>query len=449
MIEMKKTCNDMEFTSKNDLAWEKIFSELNIEEIIEKEDVFYLSASQIKKIGKREPRLMARMESSENRSSIFESNDLTILQQGKRGHYVIGKFDAFQPLDYSCPNITKKVLPSWNSHINNPLHLKREPEAILNAFNYGMISDIVDDRDNELKMVSFGRRGVDPFSYSIKLKNRDDPFTIGIVSTQMELDGVFENLDCVVNIEAKINQRSDFIARQLYYPYRALSELTEKTIINVFLTATVTGSIYAHVYKIKDKEDYNSMEPVNTIRYDFFEPISIADIREIMNGIQIVFEPTDIMFPQADSVDRLFQVLDIVKSHPGINASTIGEKMDLTGRQGAYYSAACVYLGLLRRDKRGQSYKYRLTEYAKEMMEAAWKQRNMKMIEAIARHHVFYHFIKQYLDTQEAPTKTEITEWLGNNIDKLNCENGTPARRAGTVLGWINWVVQITTYDDC
>ena len=191
------------------------------------------------------------------------------------------------------------------------------------------------------------------------------------------------------------------------------------------------------------------MEAIDVIRYDFYEPISISDIREVMNGIQIVLEPTDIMFPQADSVDRLFQVLDIVKTNPGITASAIGEKMDLSGRQGAYYSAACVYLGLLRRDKYGQSYKYRLTEYAKDLVEATWKKRNLMMIEAIARHLVFYHFIKQYLDTQEPPSKTEITEWLGNNIDKLNCDNGTPARRAGTVLGWINWVIQITTYDDC
>lgn len=151
MIEMKKTCNEIEFTSENDLAWEKIFSELNIKETIEKDDVFYLSASQIKSIGKREPRLMARMESSADRSSIFESNDLTILQHGNRGDYIIGKFDAFQPLDYSCPTLSKKVLPLWDSEINDPLHPKREPEAILNAFNYGMISDIVGPTDNELK----------------------------------------------------------------------------------------------------------------------------------------------------------------------------------------------------------------------------------------------------------------------------------------------------------
>lgn len=446
---MKRNYDDTEYVSEYDLAWDKIFSELNILEVLKKDDVFKLSASQIHDISKREPRLMARMESSEDRYQIFEDKDLTILQQGNRGEYIIGKFDAFLPLDYSGQIKTTKILPNQSSDINNPLLPKREPDAILNAFNYGMFSEVLSCNQEDLKMVSFGRRGTNPFSYSIKLKDKDYPFNINIATTQMELDGVFESLDYVLNVEAKINQRPDFISKQLYYPYRALSELTDKPIINVFLTATVTGSIFAHVFKVKEKEDYNSMEQIDVIRYDFFEHISTTDIRNILKDIQIVLEPSDIMFPQADSVDRLFQVLDIVKSQPGITASEIGKKMDLTGRQGAYYSAACIYLGLLKRDRHGQSYKYRLTDYSREMIEASWKKRNLMMVKAIARHLVFYHFIKQYLDSQEPPSKLEIAEWLGNNIDKLNCDNGTPARRASTVLGWITWVVQITTYDDC
>lgn len=84
------------------------------------------------------------------------------------------------------------------------------------------------------------------------------------------------------------------------------------------------------------------------------------------------------------------------------------------------------------------------------MMESAWKQRNMMMIKAIAKHLVFYYFVKQYLDTQEIPTRKEITTWLNNNIDKLNeDESTTPGRRASTVMGWVAWIIQITNYDDC
>ena len=122
--------------------------------------------------------------------------------------------------------------------------------------------------------------------------------------------------------------------------------------------------------------------------------------------------------------------------------------MGLTGRQGGYYSTACIYLDLLKREKRGRSYKYRLTEYGKEMINSPWKKRNMMMIKAISRHLVFYHFIKQYLETLEAPSKKEIASWLSNNIDGLTEDNGTPNRRASTVSGWITWIVRITSYDE-
>lgn len=444
---MKKVV-DSEYVSEYDRAWNKIFSELDILEFIKKDDVFEITASEISNITKNDLNLMVKMESSEDRYEIFEHNDLTIIQQSNK-QYLIGKFDAFMPLDYSGHIKTTRLVPNQNSDINNPMILRKGSEVILNAYNYGLFSEVLNCSYNDLRMVSYGLHESSPFSYSIKIKNKEYPFSIAVPSTEIELSGVFESLDCVLNVKAVINQRPDFISRQLYLPYRVLSELTSKPVFNILLTATSTGSIFAHVYRVNKKEDYNSMEQIDVVRYDFFEPISIADIREIMDNIQIVHEPSDIMFPQADSVDRLFQVINIVKSKPGITSIDIGKMMNLTERQGAYYSAACVYLGLLKRDRCGHSYKHRLTDYAKEMVESSWKQRNVMMIKAIARHLVFYHFIKQYLDSQKAPSKAEITEWLGNNIDKLNCANGTPARRAGTVLGWINWVVQITTYDDC
>ncbi len=437
---------DLEYVSEYDRAWDKIFSELNILEFINNDDIFKISASEIFDITKKDPNLMVKMDSSEDRYEIFEYNDLSIIQQSDK-QYLIGKFDAFLPLDYSGHVKTTRLIPNQNSDISNPMILRKESEIVLNAYNYRLLSEVCNSND-DLRMVSYGFHESTPFSYSIKIKDKDYSVDIAIPSTEIELGGVFESLDCVLNVKAVFNQYPDFIGRQLYYPYRVLSRLTNKPIFNLLLTATSTGSIYAHIYRVNEKEDYNSMEQIDIVRYDFFEPISIADIRKILYDVQIVYEPSDIMFPQADSVDRLFQVIDIVKLQPGITSTDIGKKMNLTGRQGAYYSAACVYLGLLKRDKYGRSYKYRLTDYAKEMIESSWKQRNMMMIRVIARHLVFYHFIKQYLDSQKAPSKVEITEWLSNNIDKMNCANGTPARRAGTVLGWINWVVQITTYDD-
>lgn len=448
--------NPEEIKTKIDFAWEKIFSELNVLEKIEFDDVFIITAKQINELTGMQARILARMDSSDSRPIIFEDNNLCILQAGKRGSYVIGRFDAFTVPEYDKAREVR-IIPDAAYKVNNPLKISREPDAILSAFNYGMFSDVLKAHgvESDLKMVSFGRRGCKPFDYNINLFDETGNTIIGthnieVNSTQMELDGVFEDPDSIIIVEAKQDKRTDFITRQLYYPYRALSELadkSEKEIYNVFLTSS-NGSIFAHVYKVDDKMSYNSMRQIDCVRYDFFEPISISDIKEIVNNVQIVDEKPDTIFPQADNMDRVFKTLEILSKNKGIGAVEIGEKMGLTGRQGGYYSNACLYLGLVDRVKSGAKYVYSLTDFGKELMKLPWKEKNLKMVEAISRHFVFNHFIRQYLDNQKRPDRAEITDWLSNNIDKLCADNGTPSRRASTVLGWIDWVIQITEYDN-
>lgn len=265
---MKKVF-DSEFVSEYDRAWNKIFSELDILEFIKKDDVFEITASEISNITKNDLNLMVKMESSEDRYEIFEHNDLTIIQQSNN-QYLIGKFDAFLPLDYSGHIKTTRLVPNQNSDIINPMILRKGSEVILNAYNYGLFSEVLNCSYNDLRMVSYGFHESSPFSYSIKIKNKEYPFNIAVPSTEIELGGVFESLDCVLNVKAVINQRPDFISRQLYLPYRVLSEFTSKPVFNILLTATSTGSIFAHVYRVNKKEDYNSMEQIDVVRYDFF-----------------------------------------------------------------------------------------------------------------------------------------------------------------------------------
>lgn len=450
------TPEEEQFETQRDKAWRKIFSKLNLLETIESEDIALISAKDIKQISKKEPRILSKIDCSDSLPSIFKKNHLCILQANRRGEYTIGRFDAFTKLDYECVDCVRKQPPNETYKINNPLEIHREPDAILTAFNYGLFSDILNlESNSDLKMVSFGRRGTEQFDFNVDILNEKgnkvvNSHNIKVNNTQIELGGVFEDPDNIIIVETKLEKRDDFITRQLYYPYRALadiSEKAEKTIYNVFLTAS-NGSIYTHVYKVEDKMSYNSMRQINCARYDFFKPISISDIREVLNRVQIVDENSDTIFPQADNMDRIFETLKIVKEKGGISAAEIGLRMGLTGRQGGYYSNACLYLELLKRTKCSSSYAYFLTDFGNEMLNKPWKERNMMMVEAIARHNIFNYFIRQYLDNQERPERTEIIKWLGNNIGKMNTDNETPSRRAATVLGWMDWIIQITDYDN-
>ena len=439
---MKKIYDEPEYMP-DDQMWENIFSELDILNTINKEDIFRIDTSQICKISNCELDALTKIRSSEDRCAIFNTNDLTVIQNGNN-EYVIGNFDAYIPLEYQRIKTVKKT-PDQSYEINTPLNIKKESDAILNAFNYNIFQDILDI--DYLKMVDFGHHKTKQFSYSINLKG-GKPFIIDVPPTQINFGGVFESLDCVLNVEANINSCKDFFGKQIYYSYRALSEITNKPIYNILLTATTTGSICVHTYEVNKMDDYNSIKQVGVIKYDFFEPISITDVHKILDDVELIPEP-NIVFPQADSVDRIFQTIDIVKMQPGITAQEIGNKMNISGRQGGYYSAACVYLDLLHRRKHNQSYRYYLTDYAEKMSESSWKERNLMMIYAISRHLVFYHFIKECLDLQEPPSKKIIIEWLENNIDKLNRDSETTSRRANTVSEWVKWVIEITAQDDC
>lgn len=83
--------------SKNNEAWNLLFKKYNINDEINKNGYFEITADEIKTSG-REPRLMTKFDSSENLPDIFKSNELAILPI-KRGLYIIGKFQNYQLVD--------------------------------------------------------------------------------------------------------------------------------------------------------------------------------------------------------------------------------------------------------------------------------------------------------------------------------------------------------------
>ncbi|QRG86712.1 hypothetical protein [Bulleidia sp. zg-1006] len=58
-------------------AWSKLFEKYDILSKIKKEGAFYITANQIKEF--KEPRLMAKWDSSENLPSIFKKHNINIL----------------------------------------------------------------------------------------------------------------------------------------------------------------------------------------------------------------------------------------------------------------------------------------------------------------------------------------------------------------------------------
>jgi hypothetical protein len=76
-------------TSKNDAAWNKVFEDMNLLELIDSEGYVLISATTLKECCGREPRLMAKQDTLESRPEIFRRNHLVILPT-KNGEYQAG-----------------------------------------------------------------------------------------------------------------------------------------------------------------------------------------------------------------------------------------------------------------------------------------------------------------------------------------------------------------------
>lgn len=425
---------------KNEAAWNLLFKNHPVLDSIERDGVYEVSSKVFNEECKREARLMAKIESRETMPSVLRDNKLCILPYKTRGKYVIGHFDAFQDVSYDGIR-EERIAAERVFDTLNPFNLTKEPSMILTAYNYGVLSSIASEQ--ELVMTNFGRESTTEFEFSIdNLSDKSNPYHLSVGHSQLEMDGVFESDDFVINVEAKMSQRPNFLTRQLYYPYRLLREQTDKEILNVFLSYSADGSLYTHVYNVRDPQNYNSFELISATRHSLLKEISVSQISNIVRESTVI-DKEDHIFPQANSMQKVFDTLSIIQDTPGITDSNIAYRVAVAERQGGYYGNACEYLGLVRRSNTRPVHNY-LTPTGEDFLRSDLTTRNLKMIGLISRHKIFNHFLQEYLD-DGPPVKEDIANWIIDNIPKID-KWKTADRRASTVKRWIDWVLD-TSYE--
>lgn len=427
---------------KNEEAWNTLFSKEDILEKIKTEGIYDIDASKMKEITKREPRLMAKVESKYTLPSIMYSNKLCIMPHKTRGHYIIGHFDAFTDVSYE-DSLETPVYIDKKYDLLNPYQIEKEPSLILAAFNYNVLSEIA--HDEELHLTDFGRENTGTFDYYIDNLGGNEPYQINVDRSQLEMDGVFESDNYILNIEAKMGQREDFLTRQLYYPYRMIHNKSDKEVINLFMSYSA-GSMYIHTYKVEKTDYYNSFKLTGNYKYNFFEDVSVRDASRIIHGTVILDEPEGIPFPQADTMNKVFDALEIIKKYPGISDTDLAYNMCVAGRQGGYYGNSCSYLGLTTRVRK-RSFENYLSPLGEKFMTLPIQGQIKMMIELLSKHAVFNYFLKEYLEQSEPPEKEEIAQWIRNNISSIDPDKNTPVRRAQTVKKWMEWVLDSCNAD--
>ena len=393
--------------SAND-AWKAIIEKYHILEHIEKDGCFPIKASQIKEF--REPRLMAKWDSTDALPEVLRKNKINILPDS-RSSYVLGDFLLYQeipPLDEPVTRMEHVELPDYESiDINN---ISSEANAINVLIISGILNDFLGTGEN---VSTFnGRMGTGCFTFEVDT-HRGIKQKICVNNAQCEIDGGFENEASVVIMEAKNVVHEDFHIRQLYYPYRLWKDKVKKPIRLIF--SVYSNRIYRlFEYRFKIPEDYSSIELVKSKNYSLQDTkITKEDLWEVRNHTTTRTDDdmndTDIPFIQANSMDRIISLLENLYENP-MTGLQIAELMDFEPRQSDYYFNAGRYLGLFEKHADDKQRIVSLTPLGEKVFRLNYKKRQLKLVELILEHEIFGAFFDSMMLTGQLPDKNKIAD---------------------------------------
>lgn|GEM_PF-134234 len=303
------------------------------------------------------------------------------------------------------------------------------------AYNAGLISEFTGKKD--IIKMNEGRFRATKFDFNIG--------SVGPIEqegVQVQVDGLFEGRDSIIVLEAKVKSNSNFLIRQLYYPWRHWTEKSQKEVIASFLRIDKVSEVYnLWQYRFTDKSNYASIELVKTARYEIVEnPYSPEEIEELsLDDVGYV--------PQADSVDKILQLVSLVgNGHQ--SAEAISKEMGFVGRQASYYGEAAEELGFITRSREASgAYLFELTPRGMEFYGSRPDIRKGMLVEQMMKLPV----MRAIFDRLRAINKPGDIE-RGMNREKVSMiieevsrfSGTTPYRRASSVIAWFKWLGENT-----
>lgn len=434
--------------SKNEAAWRQLFEKYHIDEAINKDGSYILRASDINKF--REARLMTKFDHRFQLPATLSERKLSILPIS-RGSYVLSHIETFENFTENTEGAVEEfMIPSHIESIDFST-ITSESLAINCAYVAGILSDFTQD-ENLLPTVS-GRMSSQSFDFKIKKVGAENSFlSVGVQNAQVEIDGGYEGNASLNLIEAKNTLSSDFLIRQLYYPYRLWNSRMHKTVRPLFLVYT-NGIFLFREYRFCDPDNYNSIELVREKKYRLKERseqiLNIEVLQKILHTLPIVDEPT-VPFPQADSFERIINLCEILYNNTEedytkealSNSYDFKEQDSFAMRQIDYYTNAAIYLGFVQKVETADGTVFRLTDSGLSLFGlGSIVERQLKFIRAILSHRVFNESLVLYLQKGEKPSKDEVIQIMQESaLYKINSES-TFGRRASTILSWIEWIL--------
>lgn len=418
--------------TKNDVAWGQLFEQLDIVNQISKEGSFEITAKDINKV--REARLMTKFDHKTNLPKIFLDNKLSILPI-TRGSYVISQFEAYKNFEDINGEINRVNFPEHIVSIDYD-NITSEATAINCAYVSGILRDFTEDE--ALVPTVNGRMSSKTFDFNIQNRVTNKKMPITVINSQIEIDGGYEGIQSLALIEAKNSISSDFLIRQLYYPYRLWSSNIHKQVKPIFLVYS-NGIYNLYEYKFEDDTNYNSLYLVKQKNYSIEAgDITLDDIINVYKDIEIIPEP-EIPFPQANSFKRIINLCELLYQN-NMTKDDITMNYDFDPRQTNYYTDAARYLGVVNKKRENGNIEFFLNDEGQAIFKLRYKARQLKFVEIILKHKPFYDAFTKCLNSGEIPSKNEVVRIMeSTSVYGISSEN-TYGRRASSITGWLNWI---------
>ncbi len=429
--------------TENDLAWQRVFAALDLGRVLDQEGQCYLGADQLKEHGRREPRLMAKMDTLHERPTVFREHEVNIFPV-RNGKYVLFKdpqnktyFKFGDALDQTPVRsyVSAVDLRAFNSFpTDNQLS---ESQAIDFALVAGLLPAFFAERDIHLTLR--GRLFSDQFTFRppcahAKPAAGDYPAPIDVHKVQIEIDAGYEGPHSLFLLEAKVGKREDFNIRQLYYPFLNWSARSRKKIVPIFLTFT-NGQYYLTQFAFTPT--FGELGIVRSEAYTINEsPFARIDWQRLLQ--EIPCEQEEAPFPQADDLDKVVDLVKLVEA--GLNEKTqFAEFFEFDERQGDYYANAGKYLGLLRRE----NHRFDLTESGMAFGRLPSRSaRILALARQMARRPSLRHAIELLRQRNWLLASLSLGELGGLITNSAGLNPTTAARRALTVRNWMAWLLK-------
>lgn len=457
-----------------DDKWKLLFDRYEIEKKVSESGPFCITADQIREY--KEPRLMTKFDTRESLPSVFGSR-LGILPV-TRGSYVIGEFDLYADFPEAGAGISG-IRPAKVKKVSIPDYYEtidiNDIRSEAGAINVMGISGILDDflEGEGFKQTVSGRMASGNFSFQVNpvkpaskagpaaatgrmggngttagtgrmggngtiagTGGKEGSWQLTVNNSQVEIDGGFEDRDTFAVIEGKNVVHSNFLVRQLYYPYRLWSGKLAKPVRPVFMV--YSNNIFRLMeYEFTDPFCYNSIRLIREGQYSLEDTdISAADLRDAWERTAVKPEP-QVTFIQADSFEKVISLVEHLNEGP-LTPAEIAEVFGFRERQSDYYFNACRYLGLAVKEKDGdRTVRVTITPRGRKLLKLNYKARQIRYIELILEHGIFHELFDTVMRRGEIPDKKYIEKKI---LEQNLCSSNVAGRRASSVSGWLKWM---------